>query len=128
MARRSYAKGGYVPRCLPDGTYDEVQCAGGYCWCSSRSGSVISVGAIRGWPSCATGGMFFFISAVHLRFKTVFDISVALFTVSYNVIQLGCINEKVNRERVNMKCNCKLSDICLSSYMAQARSWIENPL
>lgn len=54
VAQRLYAKGGYVPRCLPDGTFDEVQCAGGYCWCSNRSGSVN--GRTRGWPSCATGG------------------------------------------------------------------------
>ncbi|XP_022806051.1 uncharacterized protein LOC111343164 [Stylophora pistillata] len=54
VAQRLYAKGAYIPRCLPDGTYDEVQCGGGYCWCLSKSGSAVD--ATRGWPSCAIGG------------------------------------------------------------------------
>lgn len=44
-----------MPRCMPDGTFDEVQCCpSGYCWCSNSSGSVYGVS--RGWPSCVTGG------------------------------------------------------------------------
>lgn len=57
--KRLYSRGGTVPRCRPDGTYDEVQCCpSGYCWCSNSSGSMY--GLSKGWPLCATGGEFQF--------------------------------------------------------------------
>lgn len=59
VTKRLYSKGGTVPRCRPDGTYDEVQCCpSGYCWCSNSSRSMYGLG--KGWPLCATGGEFQF--------------------------------------------------------------------
>lgn len=53
--------GAFVPRCKPDGSYDDVQCRGSVCYCVDRrghelQGTRVSMG--QGSPVCATPGMF----------------------------------------------------------------------
>lgn len=54
------ARGAFIPRCKPDGSYDDVQCRGSVCYCADRrghelSGTRVSIGA--GSPQCATPGI-----------------------------------------------------------------------
>ena len=55
----SSALGVFIPRCKPDGSYDDVQCRGSVCFCADRrghelQGSRVSIG--EGSPQCATPG------------------------------------------------------------------------
>ena len=49
---------GYVPRCKPDGSYEEVQCHGstGQCWCVGVNGNEVWGTAVRGLPDCSLEG------------------------------------------------------------------------
>eukprot|EP00794_Sanderia_malayensis_P014103 gene14103-15576_t len=48
--------GAFVPKCKPDGSFEETQCHGstGYCWCVDKDGSEIEATKTRrGRPNCA---------------------------------------------------------------------------
>lgn len=54
------APGTFIPRCKPDGSYNDVQCRGSVCYCVDRRGNElpgtrVSIG--EGSPNCATPGM-----------------------------------------------------------------------
>ena len=57
------ALGTLIPRCKPDGSYDDVQCRESVCYCVDRRGNElpgtgVSIG--EGSPNCATPGMINF--------------------------------------------------------------------
>ena len=41
LARRNKRLGVFVPRCLPDGGYDKVQCHGSVCFCMDEEGEEV---------------------------------------------------------------------------------------
>ena len=48
-------KGRFAPRCLPDGTYNPVQCLNNHCWCVDLNG-VEALGTRKvGRPVCYGG-------------------------------------------------------------------------
>ena len=53
--------GTFIPECMDDGRFQEVQChrGTGYCWCVSETGKVIPGSALRyRRPSCARNSLF----------------------------------------------------------------------
>jgi hypothetical protein len=58
-AASQHMLGTYVPRCLPTGEYDSLQCNGhestGTCWCSDMKGAEIPGTRIFPTPDCERG-------------------------------------------------------------------------
>ncbi|EDO38469.1 predicted protein, partial [Nematostella vectensis] len=50
--------GRFLPKCKPNGNYDEVQCHGstGFCWCVDMDGVELLGSKIRGPPNCTALG------------------------------------------------------------------------
>ena len=46
--------GEFVPSCKEDGSYNEKQCGGGFCWCVDESGQEIKGTRVPPWgePKC----------------------------------------------------------------------------
>ena len=62
----SSVPGVFIPRCKPDGSYDDVQCRGSVCFCVDRRGNElrgtrVSIG--EGSPKCAMPGVVKFFKA-----------------------------------------------------------------
>ena len=49
------AAGRFSPRCLPDGSYDRLQCLDGDCWCVDHDGVEVVGTRTQGRPSCYAG-------------------------------------------------------------------------
>ena len=61
----SSVPGVFIPRCKPDGSYDDVQCRGSVCFCVDRRGhelrgTRVSIG--EGSPKCAMPGVVKFFN------------------------------------------------------------------
>lgn len=51
--------GAFIPRCKPDGSYEDVQCRGSVCYCVDRRGNELRGTAVnigKGSPLCKTQG------------------------------------------------------------------------
>ncbi|CAG0896018.1 unnamed protein product [Darwinula stevensoni] len=58
---KDHKMGTFIPECMDDGRFQEVQChrGTGYCWCVSETGKVIPGSALQyRRPSCARNSLF----------------------------------------------------------------------
>lgn len=71
--------GVFVPKCKPDGHYEDEQCHELFCWCVDKDGRKISDTSVRGSAVCLRQGK---MSAA--------DRSNILYIILLNIIYSGC--------------------------------------